>query len=68
MLYGLHSSRTRWHKKVSDYLRGMGFFPYKVDTGIWMRQSNGLREYIVIYADDLVFGVRYPKTVITLLK
>ena len=50
----LRSSGVRWHKS-SDDLRDMGFFPYKAEYNIWMRQYNGLWKYIVVYIDDLAF-------------
>ena len=67
-LYGLQSSGVRWHEKFSDDLRNMGFFPCKEEHDIWMRQSNGLWEYITLYVDDLSFVVCDPNTTITLLK
>ena len=68
VLYGLRSSGARWHEKISDDLRDMGFSPYKAEPDIWMRQSNGLWEYITVYVDALVFAVRDPKAIITLFE
>ena len=46
----------------------MDFSPCKVEHDIWMRQYNGLWEYISVYVDDLLFVVYDPKASITLLK
>ena len=46
----------------------MGLLPCKAELGIWMRQSNGLWEYIAVYVDDLAFVVREPNTMINLLE
>ena len=35
--YGLRSSGKRWHEKLHDILRDMGFFPSMPDEDIWMR-------------------------------
>jgi hypothetical protein len=35
-LYGLHSSRARWHDRFTDCLRDMGFIPSKAEPDIWM--------------------------------
>ena len=67
-LYGLRSSGARWYEKFSDDLRDMVFFPCKSEPDIWMRQSNGLWEYIAVYVDDLAFFVHDPKAIITLLE
>ena len=36
-LYGLRSSGLRWHERMADILRDLGFFPSKADSDIWMR-------------------------------
>lgn len=59
-LYGLRSSGKRWHERFSEVLRNMGFFPSKADSDIWMRENNGLYEYVAVYVDDLAFCVRDP--------
>ena len=51
-LYGLKSSGKRWHEKLYDTLRGMNFFPSKADSDVWMREMDGLYEYIAVYVDD----------------
>jgi hypothetical protein len=38
----------------------MGFIQSKDETGIWMRENNGLYEYIAAYVDDLLIASRDP--------
>ena len=35
-LYGPKSSGTRWHEKLVNSLRAIGFFQYKADSDVWM--------------------------------
>jgi hypothetical protein len=39
-LYGLRSSGLRWHERLADYLRDIGFFPCKAENDIWMRKNS----------------------------
>jgi len=41
-LYGLKSSGLRWHEKVADTLRHMGFMISKADPDMWMRRNGDL--------------------------
>ena len=66
-LYGLRSSGMQWHDKFADDLRDMGFFPCKAEPDIWMRESDGLWEYIAVYMDDLAFVLRDPEAFVKLL-
>ena len=45
-LYGLKSSGLRWHERLVDALRDMGFSQSKADTDVWMRKR---RQCIRIY-------------------
>ena len=62
-LYGLKSSGRRWHEKLYDTLRSMGFTPSKADGDVWMRRVNGLYEYIAVYVDDLAIASKNPKEI-----
>jgi Reverse transcriptase (RNA-dependent DNA polymerase) len=53
-LYGLCSSKARWHARFADFIRELGFFPCKAELDIWMRKKGSTYEYIAVYADDLV--------------
>jgi Reverse transcriptase (RNA-dependent DNA polymerase) len=47
-LYGLKSSGLRWWERLADVIRdpggGLGFFPSKAETDIWMRLGRPLRD------------------------
>jgi hypothetical protein len=60
-LYGLRSSGLRWHEKFADCLRNEGFQPSKGEPDIWMREADGLYEYVAVYVDDLAFAMRDPQ-------
>jgi hypothetical protein len=38
----------------------MGFIQSKPEMDIWMRENNGLYEYIAVYVDDLLIAARDP--------
>jgi hypothetical protein len=67
-LYGLRSSGLCWHQRFSDVLRSMGFVQSKAESDIWMRESDGLYEYIAVYVDDLLIAARHPEEIISKLK
>ena len=60
-LYGLRSSGARWHDKLSDCLRELGFFPCKAEPDIWMRPNGNIYEYVAVYVDDLAIVLRKPQ-------
>ena len=39
-IYGLKSSGARWHDRLADVMRDMGFSPCKAEPDIWMRECN----------------------------
>ncbi len=43
---------------------GLGFFPSKAETDIWMRRVNDHYEYICVYVDDLVICSKEPQGII----
>jgi hypothetical protein len=55
-LYGLKSSGLRWHERLADCLREMGFFPCKAEPDIWMRQNGTKYEYLAVYEDDIAIA------------
>ena len=67
-LYGLKSSGARWHEKLVDSLRAIGFFQSKADSDVWMRHEGDIYEYIAIYTDDLAIAARDPKKIIVALE
>ena len=66
-LYGLRSSGARWHDKLADCLRELGFFPCKAEPDIWMRRSGEIYEYVAVYVDDLAFALRNPQEFVDIL-
>ena len=67
-LYGLKLSGKRWHERLSDVLREMGFTPSKAEADIWMRQNGDVYEYIASYVDDLAIASKDPETITKTLK
>jgi hypothetical protein len=59
-LYGLKTSGARWHDRLADVLREMGFFPSRADADIWMRAQADHYEYIAVYVDDLAVASKDP--------
>ncbi len=66
-LYGLKSSGLRWHERLSDVLRDMGFVPSKAEPDIWMRDCGDHYEYIAVYVDDLMIASKDPSTLVKIL-
>jgi hypothetical protein len=65
-LYGLRSSGLCWHQRFADVLRSIGFIQSKAESDIWLRENNGLYEYIAVYVDDLLIAARRPNEIIKL--
>jgi Reverse transcriptase (RNA-dependent DNA polymerase) len=59
-LYGFQSSDLFWHQNFADVLHAMGFKQSKAETDIWMRENNGLYDYIAVYVDDLLIAASDP--------
>ena len=45
----------------------MDFIPSKAGSDVWMREVNGLYEYIAVYVDDLAIASKNPKEITTRL-
>ena len=60
VLYGLKSSGTRWHERLFDVLSEIGWTPCKADQDVWMKENDGLWEYIAVYVDDLCIALKSP--------
>ncbi|ODM21132.1 hypothetical protein SI65_04185 [Aspergillus cristatus] len=53
-LYGLRQSANLWHRKISDFLKKIGFKLITADPSVFM---NGRGLIIAVYVDDIViFG------------
>ncbi len=66
-LYGLKSSGLRWHERLADVLREMGFIPSRFEPDIWMRDKGDHYEYIAVYVDDLTIVGKDNKSIIDAL-
>jgi hypothetical protein len=67
-LYGLRTSGARWHDRLSDCFRELGFFPCKAEPDIWMRKAKDKYEYIAVYVDDLAMAMEDPSSFVKLLE
>jgi hypothetical protein len=61
--YGLRSSGARWHDKLADVLRDMGFKPSLSEEDIWMRERGDHYEYLAVYVDDIAIASKDPKAI-----
>ena len=59
-LYGLRSSGLQWHMRFSAVMRKEGFTPCKMEPDIWIRESQGIYEYVAVYVDDLAIAMANP--------
>ena len=59
--YGLRTSGARFHERLYDTLRDMGFTPCKADPDLWMRDAGDCYEYVCVYVDDLLAVMKDPR-------
>ena len=52
-LYGLQSSGNRWHAKLSDSFKKLGFTPSKANFDIWMHCCKDQYEYAGSHTNDV---------------
>ena len=67
-LCGLKSSGKRWHGRLHDVLRDLGFKPSLADDAIWMKDKGDHYEYIVVHVDDLLIASRNTETIVESLE
>ena len=67
-LYGLRTSGSRWHDRLSDILRDLGFTPCRAKPDIWMWRNGERYEYIAVYVDNLAMAMVNPKEHIQILE
>ena len=67
-LYGLRTSGARFHEKLSETLREMGFTPSFADQDLWLRERDDHYEYICVYVDDIMVICRDPMKLFDSLK
>ena len=66
-LYGLRTSRVRWHERFADCLHAEGFLSCKSEPDIWYRSCGDCYEYVAVYVDDLAFAMKDPQALVELL-
>ena len=59
-LYGLRTSGARFHAKLADTLRALGFKPTYADPDVWIRDAGNCSEYVVVYVDDIFTALKNP--------
>ncbi|MEL7196406.1 MAG: reverse transcriptase domain-containing protein, partial [Bacteroidota bacterium] len=67
-LYGLRTSGARWHERLADCLRELGFSSCRAEPDIWMRKKKDKYEYIAVYVDDLALVLHDPAEFISTMK
>jgi hypothetical protein len=67
-LCGLKSSGKRWHDRLHDVLRDLGFTPPMAEEDIWMKDMGDHYNYIAVYVDDLLVASKDPKFIIDALE
>ena len=59
-LYGLRTSGARFHERLVDTLRDLGFKPSYADPDLWMRDNGSTWDYVCVYVDDLLVAMKDP--------
>ena len=67
-LYGLKSSGKEFGDLLSSCLKELGFTPSKAEPEIFMREKNGIYEYIATYVDDLCLVMKEPEAFLEILQ
>ena len=67
-LYGLRSSGKQFGDLLACCLRELGFMPSKAEPQIFMRENDGIYEYVATYVDDLCLVMRDPESFLRILQ
>ena len=67
-LYGLRTLGLRWHERLADSLRNMGFEPCEMEPDIWLRDCIDHYERIAAHADDLLIASKDPNNIVEVLQ
>ena len=59
-LYGLRTSGARFHERLADTLRDLGFTPSYADPNVWMRDAGDKWEFVCVYVDDILSALVDP--------
>ena len=60
-LYGLRTSDARFHERLADTLRDLGFTPSLADPDVWIHDAGDVWEYVCTYVDDLLVAMKNAK-------
>ena len=66
-LYGLRTSGSSWHRRISDVLRDMGYVPSTADPDVWMKDMGNYYAYLCAYVDDIIKISKKPQEFYDLL-
>ena len=71
-LYGLLTSGLRWHERLADCLRDMGFQACNMEPDIWIQIVDNKwcmhYEYIAVYVCDLLIESKSPQLIVDALR
>ena len=67
-LYGLPTSRNRWHAHLSHNLREMGLKPTRFDPYVWIRGREGGYDYTGMHTNDVLIVSVEPTSTFDKLK
>ena len=60
-LYGLIQSPKRWFDTITSILSKLKFITSEHDSCVFYRIENGLRNYLLLYVDDMLIAFEDPK-------
>ena len=63
-LYGLKSSGARFHIKLSQNIRDMGFTPIQADYDFYRRDMGEYYDYLAVIVDDLLIFSHNPQEIV----
>ena len=51
------------HKRLTDCLKSIGFFPCEMEPGIWIRDCGGDYECIAVHTGNLLIASKDPRSI-----
>ena len=67
-LYGLRSSGKEFGDLLAHCLKELGFKQSRAESEIFMRENNGMYEYVATYVDDLCLVMKEPEAFLRVLQ
>ncbi|GLI65657.1 hypothetical protein VaNZ11_009257 [Volvox africanus] len=62
-LYGLKQAPHAWYTRLHEELKQMGFQVLQADPGLFFKEIQGERIYVLVYVDDLLVAAKSMATV-----